>query len=433
MEYRPLASLHKLDNNPRYINTDDMERLVTSIRNNANYFEARPLILSNRTGKLVIIAGNMRYEASKQLGLTRVPTFLLENLTEEQEREIIIRDNVNNGEWDWDALANEWKVDDLVEWGVELPVDFGVVEDELKTYDNFEAGALSKEFGVPPFSILDTKQQWWRERKEILTKLIGDSGLGRNDGLLTNGKNSVVNNINAGTSIFDPVLAELLIEWFCPPRGNVLDPFAGGNVRGAVAGLKGRNYVGIDLRAEQIETNRQSIVDLEIEGNVAWVCGDSVNIKSLVVDYHANFILSCPPYHDLEKYSDNAQDLSNMNYSDFLISYKKIIANTFELLENDSFIAWVVGEIRDKNGTYRNFVGDTINAWVQAGANYYNEAILLNAVGTGALRAKKIFNSARKLIKLHQNVLIFVKGDPKLATAKLVECKFKDGLFENVD
>lgn len=120
--YRKLEDLKKLPNNPRTITKEDMLRLQKSIQDNADYFEARPLILSNRTGELVILAGNQRYEAAKALGLETVPTFLLEGLTEEREREIIIRDNVSNGEWDMDILANEWDTEDLSEWGVDLPI-----------------------------------------------------------------------------------------------------------------------------------------------------------------------------------------------------------------------------------------------------------------------------------------------------------------------
>lgn len=136
MQYRKISDLHKLDNNPRCIKEDDMQRLITSIRNNPKHFEGRPVLLSNRTGKLVIIAGNMRYEASKIIGLTEIPTFLIENLTEEQEREIIIRDNVNNGDWDYELLANDWDYDDLLDWGVELPaLD---IDDDLDDVSDFE-------------------------------------------------------------------------------------------------------------------------------------------------------------------------------------------------------------------------------------------------------------------------------------------------------
>lgn len=119
IEYRPIADIHELEGNPRIIKKDQFEKLKTSIKNNPDYFEARPCILSNRTGVLVVIAGNQRLRASRELGLTEVPTILLEGLTEERERQIIIRDNVENGEWDYDMLANEWETEDLNDWGVE--------------------------------------------------------------------------------------------------------------------------------------------------------------------------------------------------------------------------------------------------------------------------------------------------------------------------
>ena len=118
VEYRPIAELKELPGNPRTIKKDQFEKLKQSIQDNADYFEARPIILSDRTGKLVILAGNQRYKAAKALGMTEVPTIILPNLTEEREREIIIRDNVENGDWDWDALFNEWDTDKLQDWGV---------------------------------------------------------------------------------------------------------------------------------------------------------------------------------------------------------------------------------------------------------------------------------------------------------------------------
>ena len=118
VEYRPIAELKELPGNPRTIKKDQFEKLKQSIQDNQDYFEARPIILSDRTGELVILAGNQRYKAAKAIGLKEVPTILLPNLTEEREKEIIIRDNVENGDWDWDALFNEWDTDKLQEWGV---------------------------------------------------------------------------------------------------------------------------------------------------------------------------------------------------------------------------------------------------------------------------------------------------------------------------
>lgn len=136
IKYRKLAELKKLAGNPRTIKKADMEKLKTSIKNNKDYFEARPLILSDRTGELVIIAGNQRYEASKALKMDEVPTVLLSGLTEEREKEIIIRDNVNNGDWDMDALANEWDAEQLQEWGVsEIKPYKSIEEDEVDPVD----------------------------------------------------------------------------------------------------------------------------------------------------------------------------------------------------------------------------------------------------------------------------------------------------------
>lgn len=131
--YRPLESLKLLENNPRYIKEKDFERLCASVQNNPELFEAQPIILSDRTGELVIIAGNQRYRAAQEVGLKEVPTVLLTGLTEQKEKEIIIRTNVTNGKWDWDRLANDWSVDDLEDWGVECNfLKEDVLEDPLE-------------------------------------------------------------------------------------------------------------------------------------------------------------------------------------------------------------------------------------------------------------------------------------------------------------
>lgn len=142
VEYRPIAELRELPGNPRTIKKDQFEKLKKSIKDNADYFEARPIILSDRTGELVILAGNQRYKAAKAIGLKEVPTILLPNLTEEREKEIIIRDNVENGEWDMDALANEWDASQLEEWGVEVP-EVKIPEDQDSvTDDDLEASEV---------------------------------------------------------------------------------------------------------------------------------------------------------------------------------------------------------------------------------------------------------------------------------------------------
>lgn len=221
----------------------------------------------------------------------------------------------------------------------------------------------------------------------------------------------------SGTSIFDPVLCEIAYRWFSPVGGMILDPFAGGSVRGIVASKLGRQYIGHELRQEQVNANRAQASDICADDNhpPAWVCGDSRNITDTCKDVQADFVFSCPPYADLEVYSDDPKDLSTLAYAEFQLAYAEIIKKTCSLLKNDRFACFLVGEVRDKKGNYYNFVGDTITAFKAAGLHYYNEAILITAVGSLPIRAGKQFSSSRKLGKTHQNVLVFVKGDGKKA------------------
>lgn len=133
MQYRSIKELKELPGNPRTISKKQFDILKESLQQNQDYFEARPIILSDRTGEMVILAGNQRYKAAKAIGMTEVPTVLLSGLSEERERQIIIRDNVENGDWDFDLLANEWDAAELMGWGVDLPdinTSTEIVEDE---------------------------------------------------------------------------------------------------------------------------------------------------------------------------------------------------------------------------------------------------------------------------------------------------------------
>ena len=98
-----------------------------------------------------------------------------------------------------------------------------------------------------------------------------------------------------------------------------------------------------------------------------------------------------------------------MAYDEFLIKYKSIIKKSAALLKPDRFVCFVVGEVRDKNGYYYDFVGDTKRIFMELGLKFYNDAVLLNTVGSAAIRADKQFSKSKKLVKTHQNVLVFYK------------------------
>lgn len=118
----PIGKLVVNPDNPRQIKDENFKRLVKSLEDCPSLFDARPCICSNRTGKNIIMGGNMRYLAAKELKYKKVPTIIMAGLTPEQEREIAIKDNGETfGEWDFDLLANAWDDLPLAEWGVDVP------------------------------------------------------------------------------------------------------------------------------------------------------------------------------------------------------------------------------------------------------------------------------------------------------------------------
>lgn len=231
---------------------------------------------------------------------------------------------------------------------------------------------------------------------------------------------------SSGTSIFDPVLCELAYRWFCPPGGMILDPFAGGSVRGIVASKLGRSYVGIDLSERQIAANRVQADAICGDPMPVWHVGDSREIDRIASGVEADFVFSCPPYADLERYSDDPADLSTLAYDKFRTAYTEIIAKACSLLKPDRFACFVVGDVRNKQGMYYGFPWHTVEAFQAAGLHLYNEAVLVTAIGSLPIRVGRQFTAGRKLGKTHQNVLVFVKGDPIKATRAIGECDFGD-------
>jgi hypothetical protein len=148
IEYLPVGTVHLNEKNPRLIKDEAFKRLVKSLQENPDLFQARPLLCSDRTGKLVILGGNMRYLAAKELKYTEVPVIIMKGLTEDQERAIIIRDNGTFGEWDFSILANSWSDLPLEDWGIELPKDWLAQSGDV-IEDGFDAEAEAERSSNP--------------------------------------------------------------------------------------------------------------------------------------------------------------------------------------------------------------------------------------------------------------------------------------------
>jgi DNA modification methylase len=267
---------------------------------------------------------------------------------------------------------------------------------------------LRDQFIEPPFSVLDTKSGNWQRRKKLWSQIGIKSEIGRDSAVINMDTTKKEKNSASYVSIFDPALCEVLYKWFCDENGSILDPFAGGSVRGIVANKLGYKYTGIDIRQEQIDSNVEQGLDiLAKENQPKWICGDS-NVILDSIDSQFDFVFSCPPYADLEVYSDLDGDISNMSYIEFMKAYESIIEKSCSKLKQDGLACFVVGEVRDKKGNYIGFVPDTIRAFEKCGMKFYNEAILLNAIASASMRANGNMKS-RKLVKVHQNILVFKK------------------------
>jgi ParB-like chromosome segregation protein Spo0J len=152
-------------NNPRIIKDDKFKKLVQSIKDFPQMLELRPIVIDENN---IVLGGNMRLKACQELGLKDVPTIYAKDLTEDQKKEFIIKDNVGFGEWNWDDLANDWDEELLVEWGLDLPI--GQQIDELEDGDEI---LLEQAIQLKPkreyvVIMCDEENSDWDELKQVL-------------------------------------------------------------------------------------------------------------------------------------------------------------------------------------------------------------------------------------------------------------------------
>lgn len=357
---------------------------------------------------------------SRMLNITR------RQLNTEQKRFIIIGELEDHPTDSNNSIAKRLGVSDTTVGKIRKTMNLdniNVVGADGKVYK--QKGAAITKFGIPPFTILDATSGRWKERKSWWKNWGIESELARDATAFSykDGKDPIsleMQDRNHHVSIFDPVLTEMMIRWHSPQNGLIYDPFAGGPVRGIIAAALGRKYIGTELREEQVEANYKNSNNLKKLGiykeelDPIWICGDS---SVTPVPENIDMILTCPPYWDLEVYSDDISDISNMNEEDFNNVYQRIIQRSVENMKEDSFAIFVVGNKRRKNGTLFDLVGLTIKSLEESGANYYSEYILRTPVGTGSIRLNQ-YTISRKPIKLHQNVIVAVKGNGRAAAEK---------------
>lgn len=275
----PLSGLTHYGKNPRKGN---IAAIQESLEHHGQY---KPIVV--RAGTNEILAGNHTAKAARELGWTEIAATFVD-VTDDQAARIVLVDNRTNDLAGYDE-------DQLQALLSELPTldGTGFTAEDLENFtDGAEESAanstLVERFGMAPFSVLDARSGPWQARKQAWKDLGIQSEIGRDDDLLWDSPQTKYGNwyeiknkadqeqgreltgkevieqygdqlvefADSGTSIFDPVLAELMYRWFSPANSHILDPWAGGSVRGLVAARLGREYTGIELRPEQVQANR---------------------------------------------------------------------------------------------------------------------------------------------------------------------------------
>lgn len=443
----PVTDIILNEDNPRQMSEDKFPRLIESLLVFPKMLKTRPMVLDENG---IVLGGNMRTRAllwikdatlqqlkerleaqSKYNNMTeyeqrqliefwqkwqahpKVYVTYAEGYTEEEKREFIIKDNTSFGDWDWNELANKWEPMQLEEWGLDCwqPDQAADGEGSNTAGSSSEAGkhgSLSDKFIAPPFTILDTRQGYWRERKAMWRERIADFGESR-EGTLADGETNCMATINNGVSLLDPVMAEIVCRWFGIEGGTAFDCFAGDTVFGYVAATLGMSFTGIELREEQAQLNNE-----RVEGMSArYICDDGQNVGKHIAAASQDLLFSCPPYYDLEVYSNKPNDASNQStYEAFLGILENAFASAIGCLKENRFAVVVVGDIRNKEGFYYDFVGDIKRMFNAHGMPLYNECIIVEPIGTLPQRVQRYMRN-RKVGKCHQNVLVFYKGDVK--------------------
>ena len=364
-------------------------------------------------GLPVIVEGHGRLLAAKKLGIDSVPTICLDHLDDEGRRAYgLVQNKLNmNTGFDYEMLGVELdSITDIDMSQFDFDIDVNDVGKPSDAADDAHA-SLTERFVVPPFSVLDTRQGYWRDRVQYWRSLIDDDGTSRGTAKTFN-VDSMSGTDGIGTiSIIDPVLCEVVARWFTPETSrNVFDPFAGDTGFGFVSSYLGCDFTGIELRKEQCDFNNERTSGM----SARYICDDGRNVLNHIGVETQDLMFSCPPYFDLEVYSNLKNDASNQEtFEDFYEILDDAFSKSIRALKDNRFAVIVIGRVRDKrSGMFYDFYEKVVETFAREGMGLYNDAVLINNFGSAPRRAKGNMRR-RKLVTTHQNVLVFFKGNQK--------------------
>lgn len=210
-------------------------------------------------------------------------------------------------------------------------------------------------------------------------------------------------------SVFPAPLVEwILLRYGGPKRGRILDAFAGGPPRGIVSSIMDFVYVGFEVRQEQIDENKDALKGLGLK-SATYIKGDGCLLKDDLGLFDC--ALTCPPYYNLESYSDLPEDISNLgSYWEFNAAMAFCAQAHYPLMKPGAFVCFVVGNFRDKNGELIDFRSHTVENFREAGFVFHQEIILSKNFGSAAKRSTNSWKGL-KLVPIHEFLLVFRKPE----------------------
>ena len=383
----------------------------------------------------VIVEGHGRYLALREMGESgEIPVIRLDHLSDEQRRAYALAHNqlTMNTDFNMELLMPE--LDSLSD-AFEM-ADFGFEDytqsdnEQDNQYADGVVGSIEEKYIIPPVSVLDSRQGRWTKRQRLWNSEIQDTGVTRGtaktynlEKFQTDDKFKSLKEI----SVLDPVLAECIVRWFTPyEQSKCFDTFAGDTIFGYVSGKLGHSFTGIELRQEQADFNNSRTESFDCK----YYCDDGRNVLNYIAPNSQDLFFSCPPYFDLEVYSDLENDASNQkSYEQFYEILDKAFTDAVRCLKNDRFAVIVVTEVRNKKtGFYYDFTGDIKRTFQKAGMNFYNDLVLVNQVGSVCMRINQ-YMKTRKIGRCHQNVLVFYKGNPANIKDNFQPIEIDESLF----
>ncbi len=268
--------------------------------------------------------------------------------------------------------------------------------------------SMADRIGFLPISIWKPN---WTITKE-LKAIVGDDGSSRaldiksgNHRTMGASYKETLGGASNSVSIFNPHLAQMILSAYCPPKAKIYDAFAGGGTRGFIASAMGHEYTGVELRQEEVDRILRQQDELSTPFTL--YCADSrfYPIDEGIYD----FSYSCPPYYNLEVYSDLLGDMSNVEtYEEFLGMLKDSLGITYKGLKDDALCVWVVGNLRRKDGSLIHFNGDTVRIGQEVGFKLWDELIFWGASDSAVQRSGQ-FEANRKSVRVHESIIIFKK------------------------